>query len=209
MIQGCGAAVFALAFSIVRDELPPARVSGAIATISGLVGAGGGLGLLVAGPIVETFSYHWLFWLPLAVTAAIAIAMVLFVPESPVRTAGKIHYTGAALLSLWLTCLLLGISNGATWGWADPRVLGLFAAAADLPPGLGVCRIADARATDRPSPDAPAWRLDCQRCRFPDQRRDVHGVHPDPALRRESRSQVGSGSAQPSRRPASSYCRRP
>jgi MFS family permease len=42
---------------------------------------------------------------------------------------GRLNWTGAALLSAWLVCLLIGISQAATWGWGDPRVLGLIAAA--------------------------------------------------------------------------------
>jgi MFS family permease len=34
------------------------------------------------------------------------------------------------LLSVWLIALLLGLSEGNQWGWASPRILGLFALAA-------------------------------------------------------------------------------
>jgi MFS family permease len=56
----------------------------------------------------------------------------MFVPESPIKTPGKINWSGAALLSAWLVALLVGISEGSSWGWTDPRTLGLFAAAAVL-----------------------------------------------------------------------------
>src|SRR6202140_4361578 len=67
-IQGLGGAVFPLAFGIVRDEFPRERVAGAIALISGILGIGGGLGIVLAGPILQSLSYHWLFWIPLVVT---------------------------------------------------------------------------------------------------------------------------------------------
>ena len=65
VIQGIGGAVFPLAFSIIRDEFPRERVAQGIAMISALVGIGGGLGIVLAGPITENLNYHWLFWLPL------------------------------------------------------------------------------------------------------------------------------------------------
>ena len=49
-IQGLGGAIFPLAFGIVRDEFPRERVAGAIALISGILGIGGGLGIVLAGP---------------------------------------------------------------------------------------------------------------------------------------------------------------
>ena len=63
-IQGLGGAIFPLAFGIVRDEFPRERVAGGIALVSGLLGVGGGLGIVLAGPILAHLDYHWLFWIP-------------------------------------------------------------------------------------------------------------------------------------------------
>ena len=65
-IQGLGGAIFPLAFGIIRDEFPRERVAGAIALVSGLLGIGGGLGIVLAGPILQHLSQHWLFWIPLS-----------------------------------------------------------------------------------------------------------------------------------------------
>ena len=53
-IQGLGGAIFPLAFGIVRDEFPRERVAGGIALISGLLGVGAGLGIILAGPDSRT-----------------------------------------------------------------------------------------------------------------------------------------------------------
>ena len=90
-IQGAGGAVYPLAFGIVRDELPPARVAGAIGLVSSLLGIGAGLGLIVAGPVVAALSYHWLFWLPLTVLAPTPVLARRFVPRSTVRTPGTVN----------------------------------------------------------------------------------------------------------------------
>ena len=128
-IQGMGGAIFPLAFGIVRDELPARRVPGGIALISAILGFGGVVGIVLAGPIVEHLSYHWLFWIPF-VTVLIAIALtVAVVPESRVRAPGTVSWTAAVLLSGWLICLLLAISEAPTWGWTSAWTLGLAAAA--------------------------------------------------------------------------------
>jgi MFS family permease len=132
ILQGVAGAIFPLAFGIIRDEFPRERVAGAIGGISAILGIGSGLGIVLAGPIVDHLGYHWLFWIPLVMTAGATVATILYVPESPIKTPGSVNLSAAALLSGWLVALLLGVSEGANWGWTSTRVLGLFAAAAVL-----------------------------------------------------------------------------
>lgn len=126
-IQGLGAATFPLAFGIVRDEFPRERVPVAIGLISATFGIGFGIGLVVPGPIVDTLGWRWIFWLGLAVIVAGMAAVAAFVRESPVRSPGRIDWTGAALLSAGLVALLLAISEGRAWGWGSASVVGLLA----------------------------------------------------------------------------------
>ena len=132
VVQGAGGAVFPLAFGIIRDEFPPRRVATGIALISAILGIGAGAGIVLAGPIVDNLSYHWLFWLPLVVVVVADVAAVLFVPESPVKTPGRVNWTSGLLLSGWLVCVLVAVSEGPTWGWGSARTVGLFCAGAVL-----------------------------------------------------------------------------
>lgn len=130
VIQGLGGAVFPLAFGIIRDEFAPRRVPSAIGALSGVIAVGSGLGTVLAGPITEALGWRWLFWIPAIVVTATAILCRLFVPESPVRTGGRINLTAATLLATWLLALLLPVSQGRTWGWNAPVTIALFALAA-------------------------------------------------------------------------------
>ncbi|MFN8216833.1 MAG: MFS transporter [Solirubrobacterales bacterium] len=132
IVQGSGGAIFPLAFGIIRDEFPREKAAGGIAMISAILGIGGGLGIVLAGPIISALDYHWLFWIPLLATVAATVATVFFVPESPVKSPGKVDWIGALLLSSWLVLLLLGITQTSEWGWGDARVWGLIAAAAAM-----------------------------------------------------------------------------
>lgn len=128
-VQGAGGAVFPLAFGIIRDEFPAERVATGIGLISATFGIGGGAGLVVSGVLVDHLSYEWIFWLGLAAALVAATATWLFVPESPIKTPARIDWIGALALSAGLTCLLLAISEGTSWGWHSGRIVGLFAAA--------------------------------------------------------------------------------
>jgi EmrB/QacA subfamily drug resistance transporter len=125
-IQGTGGAVFPLAFGIIRDEFPKDRVSTGIGVMSAILGIGAGGGIILAGPIVEHLSYHWLFWIPLVMTLLATVAAFVFVPESPVRSPGRINWLGAAFMSAWLVTGLVAVSEGPTWGWTDATVMALF-----------------------------------------------------------------------------------
>src|ERR1700753_683115 len=132
VIQGTGGAVFPLAFGIIRDEFPAERVGGAIGVMSAILGAGAGAGIVLAGPILVHLSYHWLFWIPMIMSAIATVATFVFVAESPVRAPGRINWVGAALMSGWLGTRLLAISYAPMWGWADSTVIGLLVATGAL-----------------------------------------------------------------------------
>src|SRR5215208_2016101 len=132
LLQGVGAAVFPLAFAIIRDEFPPERVGFAIGTVSSAFGLGGGVGLVLGGVMLEHLSWHWLFvagGLPSLVAAALIARCV---PESPVRTLARADWAGAGVLSLALIALLVALSEGAHWGWTSAPVAGLVAASIAL-----------------------------------------------------------------------------
>jgi EmrB/QacA subfamily drug resistance transporter len=133
-VQGIGGGVLPLTFGIIRDEFPREKVAGAVGVSGALLAVGGGIGLVLAGPLVDALSYHWLFWLPMVITVIAAIAAAVLVPESPQRTPGRINLGSALLLSAWLVALLLGVSQGHSWGWGSAEVVALFVAAAVLLP---------------------------------------------------------------------------
>ena len=130
VVQGVGGGVLPLAFGIIRDEFPHHKVAGAVSVVSSLLAVGFGAGIVLAGPIVSGLGYHWLFWLPLIVTSIATLAAVLVVPESPVRSPGRIPVFPAVLLSGWLISLLVALSEAPKWGWGSPQVIGLLILAA-------------------------------------------------------------------------------
>jgi EmrB/QacA subfamily drug resistance transporter len=125
IIQGVAGGIFPLSYSIARDEFPPDRVAGSIGLMSAILGVGGGFGLVLGGLIAEHLSWHWLFWIPLVAMVLAAFCTWRFIPESKVRSPGTINWLAASLLTVGMSCLLIGIAQTTAWGWAGPATLAL------------------------------------------------------------------------------------
>ena len=125
VIQGVAGGIFPLSFSIARDEFPPGKVAGSIGLMSAILGVGGGFGLVLGGLIDEHLSWHWLFWIPLVAMALAAFCTWRYIPESQVRSAGRINWTAAVLLTAGMSCVLIGIAQATAWGWTGPATLAL------------------------------------------------------------------------------------
>ncbi|MFJ1968087.1 MFS transporter [Streptomyces sp. NPDC087903] len=142
VVQGVGGALFPLSFGIIRDEFAPSEVGRSISNLSAVIAAGGGVGMVAAGPIVTALDYRWLFWIPVGIVVVATLIALRYVPESANRASGKVNWLGAGLLSAWLVALLLPLSQAAVWGWGSARVIGLFTAAVVL---FGLWLLAEAR----------------------------------------------------------------
>ena len=129
-IQGFGGAVFPLSFAIVSDEFPADKVGGAVGMVSAILGVGGGLGLVLSGVLIDLGSWRWLFIVGAIVVGIAMLGVWRYVPESPLKTPSRLDPLGALFLSGLLITLLLGLTEGPTWGWGSGRVIGFFVAAA-------------------------------------------------------------------------------
>ena len=126
VLQGVAGAVFPLSFGIVRDQLPSERVGFGIGVVSAVFGIGSGFGYVMSGVLLELLSWRWLFVVAL-VPVAVAIALVPRLPESRELAPGRPDWLGGLLLAMALLALLVGLTEGRSWGWTSPAVLGLFA----------------------------------------------------------------------------------
>jgi predicted MFS family arabinose efflux permease len=99
--------------------------------------------------------YHWLFWIPMILTAASAVAAHILIPESSVRTPGRISWQPALLLSASLVALLVALSKAPAWSWASGKVIGLLVAAA----AIGILWIQVEKRSAAPLVDMQMMRL--------------------------------------------------
>jgi MFS family permease len=131
-LQAPGGAIFPLLMALVSDEFPKRLVGAWLGVISSTMAMGTGLGLTLAGPLIELFSWRAIFVATAAMAAIALVLVVRSVPESTVRSKGRTDWLGAALLSISMLALLLGITEGSSWGWDSGRTIAAFAGGAGL-----------------------------------------------------------------------------
>jgi EmrB/QacA subfamily drug resistance transporter len=131
VIQGAAGGIYPLAFAIISDRLPRERVPGGIGLVSSLLGIGGGIGLVLPGPVMARLSYQWLFWLALVVIAVALLLAGLCIPaDGPAEAGARVPWRSCLLLAVGLSAALIAVSESATWHWQGSRTLGLLAVGA-------------------------------------------------------------------------------
>ncbi|MFM1723709.1 MFS transporter [Rhodococcus sp. PAM 2766] len=125
ILQGVSFAAFPVSLAIVREELAPGKLTSAMGLLSGTLGFGGAVGMVLTGLVVpDGADYRHAFWLATALTVVAIVLVVAVVPRRETPVSGRVDWAGAALLGVGLVLILLPLSEGNTWGWASARTLG-------------------------------------------------------------------------------------
>ncbi|MGA7923722.1 MAG: MFS transporter, partial [Thermoplasmata archaeon] len=118
-VQGIGMGMFPLAFAMIRDEFPPERVGPAQGIVSAMFAAGAAAGLLGGAYVTQNFGWQLTYHTVIPVAILMVILTFLILRESRIRLDNPLDIPGAAFLGLALTFLLLGLTQGPTWGWTN------------------------------------------------------------------------------------------
>ncbi|MEW1889381.1 MFS transporter [Streptomyces sp. NBC_00523] len=156
-LQGMGMGMVPLGIALLRDVVPPEKMSSSIALVSASLGIGGALGLPIASAVAQYASWRVLFWGSAVLAVAICALIWAVIPDVPAGAKGqRFDVPGAIGLAAGLVCLLLAVSKGADWGWASGTTIGLFAAAVVILLAWGLWELrttdplVDLRTTARP-----------------------------------------------------------
>ena len=125
-VQGVGLGLFALCFSLAREQFPKDLVPRAQGVISAVQVAGGALGLLGGAVITSWYGWQGNYHVALPLIVVVTVLIFLLVRESPNLKPGvKLDYIGAAWLGASLTAIVLGLSEGTSWGWTSDPIVAL------------------------------------------------------------------------------------
>lgn len=130
--MGVGAAaIMPSTLSIITSSFPESRRDRAVSIWAGVAGGSALLGLLVAGLLLEAFSWDSVFAFTALLGAFALLVAARVAPDSRLDRA-RLDITGGLLSSLALSSLVFGIIEGPDRGWGDPLTVASFAVAAIL-----------------------------------------------------------------------------
>ena len=144
VFQGVGAAFAApTALSLIAVTFPegPPR-NRAMGVYAAMSVAGGAVGLIAGGLLVQFASWRWVFFVNVPIGLLVAFLATRVLPESD-RRRGRFDLPGAITGSLGIASLVYGLSSAATSvngvsHWGDTKVIVSLAAAAVLLVAFGI-----------------------------------------------------------------------
>eukprot|EP00727_Mastigamoeba_balamuthi_P004469 m51a1_g1402 hypothetical protein (548) ;mRNA; r:496344-498332 len=128
-VQGVGMGVFVLCFTAIKKTFPPRMIPIALGIVSSMFSVGTSFGFVVGAAIIKglapvtRWEYVFFVYVPFILVVIVAY---YFTMENTERDHGRrVDYVGAAILSVAVIALLLGLTFSSTRGWTDAAVLAL------------------------------------------------------------------------------------
>jgi EmrB/QacA subfamily drug resistance transporter len=128
VVQGCGAAMMVVNSAALITEVFPPNERGRALGINAITWAAGGvLGPILGGLILNSGSWRWIFFINVPVGLFGAAWGYLALKDISTRRAGeKFDPVGALTFSVCLTALLLALTLGIQFSWTSAPILILF-----------------------------------------------------------------------------------
>ena len=132
-IMGVGAALTMPAtLSIITVIFPPGERAKAIAIWSGFAGAGGAIGILGSGVLLDHFGWSSIFLVNVPIAAVALVLVTVVVPSSRDEGRRPLDPAGSLLSIAGLGALIYALIEGPELGWSDGTVIAAFVASAVL-----------------------------------------------------------------------------
>jgi EmrB/QacA subfamily drug resistance transporter len=134
ILQGLGAALFsAPAYGLIFSSTPPEKQGLAMGFIGALAGLGLAAGPTLAGWIIDSIGWRWIFYINIPLGLLVIFALKLFAEKDYAQeNAVRINYRSSSFLILGMALFFFALNQFEVWGLEDPRLWGLATA------GLGM-----------------------------------------------------------------------
>lgn len=128
-VQGAaGAVLLGVSLPLVAAVYPPGRGrSGAIATYGAVMGAGGAVGPLLGGALVDGFGWPAIFMVNVPIGVAALVIGARYIPENRAAQARPVDVVGTMLLSAALFAGVYVLIEGDRYDWRGLLLAGLSA----------------------------------------------------------------------------------
>ncbi|MGB8861868.1 MAG: MFS transporter [Ilumatobacteraceae bacterium] len=129
-VMGIGAAlIMPSTLSLLQSCFPRRERTKAIAMWAGFAGAGGAIGPVLGGLLVENFWYGSVFFVAAPIATIAFVASAVLAPSSREAVTHRLDFGGAALSIAGFAALLAAIIEGPERGWGDGLVIAGFVVA--------------------------------------------------------------------------------
>ena len=127
VLQAAGAALLTpTSLGLILASFPAERRHSAVRTWTAVGGFAAALGPAVGGVLVEA-SWRWVFLVNVPIGLAALAAGWRLLPNVPGHPIRRPDALGALLVTGGVGAVALGLVEGGSWGWGDPRTIGVLA----------------------------------------------------------------------------------
>ena len=132
-LQGVGAAIASpTALALIAVTFPEGSARNRAMTVyAAMTAAGGALGLILGGALVESSSWRWVFFVNVPIGVVVMIATPFVLPRIDGH-GGRLDVPGAVTVSGGVALLVYGLVHAPSAGWGALSTLSSFAAAVVL-----------------------------------------------------------------------------
>jgi EmrB/QacA subfamily drug resistance transporter len=130
-LMGVGAAfIMPSTLSLLTSVYPPQERAGAIAVWTGFAGAGGVIGTLIGGLVLNSFWWGSVFFVSVPIALLALVLVTVLCPSSKEEESRRLDPVGSVLSVIGFGALLYGIIEGPEKGWGSIHSVGAFVLAA-------------------------------------------------------------------------------
>jgi len=130
VLQAIGAVMtMAIGTAIVTDAFPPQERGKALGVMGTMVSLGIIAGPTIGGIILQSLTWHWLFFVNLPAGVIGVFMVARFVPEDSKRSRQHFDFAGSAAMFFFMTSLLFALSISQDTSFNNPTVLVLLGVA--------------------------------------------------------------------------------
>jgi EmrB/QacA subfamily drug resistance transporter len=122
-LQGAASALLVpIAMTLLGAAVSPLQRPRAMGMFSSLTGLAVLSGPVIGGLLVDSLGWRWVFWVNVPLCVATAFLARLRI-QSNDRVASRVDWPGVALLTIAMTAIVWGLSEGNAAGWSSAAIV--------------------------------------------------------------------------------------